>query len=152
MSQSPPAFYAGRDAPDASAADAPGDLRARTLPKELRRDQDNIPHGSPTLSVRSLNLKPASPRLAKARFGSSPSNMCAMEDARDGGSHVQIGRIQYLVAVHRLVYSNMFFFIVESLGLTTIALNGKPVPITNYFFKCFVTDHFFKLYAYLLRV
>ncbi|XP_028166705.1 ubiquitin carboxyl-terminal hydrolase 32-like, partial [Ostrinia furnacalis] len=107
MSQSPPsAFYSrpdaadgpdatdGPDGPDATE-EARGDPRSRTLPRELRRELDN---GSPTLSVRSLTLKPGSPALGKARFGSSPSNMCGM-DAPTG--HVQVGRLQYLVAVHR---------------------------------------------------
>ncbi|KAL0867476.1 hypothetical protein ABMA27_008262 [Loxostege sticticalis] len=94
MSQSPPsAFYAKQhDAFDNNH----GDYRSRTLPKEMRREIEN---GSPTLSVKSLNLKPASPKLPKVKFGSSPSNMCKMDDGQDG--HVQIGRIQYLVAVHR---------------------------------------------------
>ncbi|KOB64774.1 Ubiquitin carboxyl-terminal hydrolase [Operophtera brumata] len=47
---------------------------------------------SPTLSTKSLNLKPSSPRLGRVQR-SSPSDMCGMEQ-RAGA------RVHYLVAVH----------------------------------------------------
>lgn len=52
---------------------------------------------SPTLSVKSLTLKPSSPRLPKVKFNSSPSHMDRLHD------HAPIGNVHYLVAVHRLV-------------------------------------------------
>ncbi|XP_053617515.1 ubiquitin carboxyl-terminal hydrolase 32 isoform X2 [Plodia interpunctella] len=84
--KSPPtAFYA-------QYTDNPG--KSQTLPKDLRRTVSN----SPTLSVKSLNVKPTSPGL-KVKFGSSPSNMCRMnEETALGPTN---GKIQYLVAVHR---------------------------------------------------
>ncbi|XP_063368814.1 ubiquitin carboxyl-terminal hydrolase 32 [Cydia amplana] len=82
MSQSPPnTFYKYADNED-----------YRTLPK---RDKNG--NSSPTLSVKSLNLK-ASPRLGKVKFGSSPSNMNKMNETQESQAP---RRIQYLVAVHR---------------------------------------------------
>lgn len=82
MSQSPPnTFYKYIDNED-----------YRTLPK---RDKNG--NSSPTLSVKSLNLK-ASPRLGKVKFGSSPSNMNKMNEMQESPAP---RRIQYLVAVHR---------------------------------------------------
>ncbi|XP_063389066.1 LOW QUALITY PROTEIN: ubiquitin carboxyl-terminal hydrolase 32, partial [Cydia fagiglandana] len=82
MSQSPPnTFYKYSDNED-----------YRTLPK---RDKNG--NSSPTLSVKSLNLK-ASPRLGKVKFGSSPSNMNKMNETQESPAP---RRIQYLVAVHR---------------------------------------------------
>ncbi|XP_075983851.1 ubiquitin specific protease 32 isoform X2 [Anticarsia gemmatalis] len=89
MSQSPPnTFY--------NHATFDGDYRSNTLPKELKKEVNGS--SSPTLSVKSLNLKPSSPRLPKVKFGSSPSNMCKM----DAPAVVPpTGKLQYLVAVHR---------------------------------------------------
>ncbi|XP_061723016.1 ubiquitin carboxyl-terminal hydrolase 32 [Cydia pomonella] len=82
MSQSPPnTFYKYTDNED-----------YRTLPKS-----DKNGNSSPTLSVKSLNLK-ASPRLGKVKFGSSPSNMNKMNEMQESPAP---RRIQYLVAVHR---------------------------------------------------
>nr|XP_049699105.1 ubiquitin carboxyl-terminal hydrolase 32 isoform X1 [Helicoverpa armigera] len=89
MSQSPPSTLY-KHAVFTDRADG----RSNTLPKEVRHENGS---SSPTLSVKSLNLKPSSPRLGKVKFGSSPSNMCKMDDIKD----VPTGKIQYLVAVHR---------------------------------------------------
>ncbi|KAG7303743.1 hypothetical protein JYU34_012311 [Plutella xylostella] len=107
MSQSPPGFYEPRPshttANDVRCNTLPeprpsqtlaNDVRCNTLPKNLR------PGGncSPTLSVKSLNLRPNSPRLGKAKFGSSPSNMHQLNETK---REVPVGEIHYLVAVHR---------------------------------------------------
>ncbi|PZC82636.1 hypothetical protein B5X24_HaOG210080 [Helicoverpa armigera] len=89
MSQSPPSTLY-KHAVFTDRADG----RSNTLPKEVRHENGS---SSPTLSVKSLNLKPSSPRLGKVKFGSSPSNMCKMDDSKD----MPPGKIQYLVAVHR---------------------------------------------------
>lgn len=91
MSQSPPSTMYNH----AVFKDNP-EQRSNTLPKELKKENGS---SSPTLSVRSLNMKPASPRL-KVKFGSSPSDMCKMDDAADAGAP----HIHYLVAVHRFVF------------------------------------------------
>ena len=88
MSQSPPTNFYNH------AVFTDGEYRSNTLPKDMVKENGNC---SPTLSVRSLNMKPSSPRLPMVKFGSSPSNMCKMDDCKD----VPVGKIQYLVAVHR---------------------------------------------------
>lgn len=84
MSQSPPSTLYKH----AVFSDVPS--RSSTLPRERREP-------SPTASVRSLTASPRSPRLHKVKFGSSPSNMCRLDDTREPPA----GKIQYLVAVHR---------------------------------------------------
>ncbi|CAG9103745.1 unnamed protein product [Plutella xylostella] len=88
------------------------DVRCNTMPEPrpsqtLANDvalqhsaQELTPGGncSPTLSVKSLNLRPNSPRLGKAKFGSSPSNMHQLNETK---REVPVGEIHYLVAVHR---------------------------------------------------
>ncbi|XP_026740853.1 ubiquitin carboxyl-terminal hydrolase 32-like isoform X3 [Trichoplusia ni] len=88
MSQSPPSTMYNH----AVFKDNP-EQRSNTLPKDLKKENGS---SSPTLSVKSLNMKPSSPRL-KVKFGSSPSNMCKMDEPADADA----GHIQYLVAVHR---------------------------------------------------
>ncbi|XP_037292754.1 ubiquitin carboxyl-terminal hydrolase 32 isoform X2 [Manduca sexta] len=90
MSQSPPTTFYGNRAPEP-------DHRFNTLPKDLKREVNGS--SSPTLSVKSLTLKPTSPKLAKVKFGSSPSNMYKMDEVNETPVHV--GKINYLVAVHR---------------------------------------------------
>ncbi|XP_021208198.2 ubiquitin carboxyl-terminal hydrolase 32 isoform X2 [Bombyx mori] len=87
MSQSPPTtFYEKQHHQDR--------LRSQTLPKDMTRG-----NSSPALSVKSLNVKPASPRLAKVKFGSSPSNMYKMSET--AGPSLVPKQTNYLVAVHR---------------------------------------------------
>lgn len=91
MSQTPPnTFYNHATFTD-------HDYRSSTLPKDLKRETNGS--SSPTLSVKSLNLKPSSPRLGKVKFGSSPSNMCKMDNT--SALLPANGKLQYLVAVHR---------------------------------------------------
>lgn len=56
------------------------------------------PRSSPTLSVKSLNVLPSSPRLGRVKFGSSPGEM-----NNDQGPIGKVNKGQYIVAVHRLV-------------------------------------------------
>ncbi|KAJ8711519.1 hypothetical protein PYW07_008761 [Mythimna separata] len=86
MSQSPPSTLYKH------AVFSDGQYRSSTLPKDGK-----VGSSSPTPSVRSLGPKPASPRLPRVKFGSSPGDMCHMEHAKE----VPVGKIQYLVAVHR---------------------------------------------------
>ncbi|CAB3219962.1 unnamed protein product [Arctia plantaginis] len=91
MSQSPPnTFYNQAKYTDHS-------YRSSTLPKDLKKEVNG--NSSPTLSVKSLNMKPSSPRLPKVKFGSSPSNMCKMDSPPTVVPAT--GKLQYLVAVHR---------------------------------------------------
>ncbi|KAJ2943015.1 hypothetical protein O0L34_g15208 [Tuta absoluta] len=92
MSQSPPNSFS-------SQTSEPNGYRFNTLPKDLKRMETNG-NASPTLSVKSLNLKPpCSPRLGRVKFGSSPSNMNRMNvHTLDS---MPAGNVQYLVAVHR---------------------------------------------------
>ncbi|XP_052751885.1 ubiquitin carboxyl-terminal hydrolase 32 [Galleria mellonella] len=91
VSQSPPNTFYGNQ--DHTYSDNP-DYRSNTLPKGLKRNIGS----SPTLSVKSLNMKPSTPRLGKVKFCSSPSNMCQMNEME---SPIQKGSLQYLIAVHR---------------------------------------------------
>ncbi|KAJ0172880.1 hypothetical protein K1T71_011056 [Dendrolimus kikuchii] len=92
MSQSPPTTFYGNHTPYADP-----DFRSSTLPKDTKKEP--VGSSSPTLSVKSLTLKPSSPRLPKAKFGSSPSNMYKMNEVKE--APMSVGKIQYLVAVHR---------------------------------------------------
>ncbi|KAM3956800.1 LOW QUALITY PROTEIN: ubiquitin specific protease 32 [Aphomia sociella] len=91
MSQSPPDTFYGTQ--QHTYSDNP-DYRSKTLPKDLKR----VNGSSPTLSVKSLNVNPSSPRLGKVKFGSSPSNMFRMNDINNS---LPNGQLHYLVAVHR---------------------------------------------------
>lgn len=104
MSQSPPntmySFNNDRVTFDNNPA---GDYKCNTLPKDLNdlKNTDKNGNSSPTLSVKSLNLRPSSPRLGKIKFGSSPSNMNRMNEVTNKEATVTFGKIQYLFAVHR---------------------------------------------------
>lgn len=123
MSQSPPNSFYGKEkltgageyrsttlprdrGGSARRPRAAGGEGARCLPRAAGGERGGQGGGSPTLSVRSLTLKPngPSPRLGKVKFSSSPSNMYKMNEMRD--SPVPNGKIQYLVAVHRLFNFN----------------------------------------------
>lgn len=100
MSQSPPnTMYNKRDSV-AFAKTSTGDYKCNTLPKDLNelKKTDKNGNSSPTLSVKSLNMKPSSPHLGKIKFGSSPSNMNRMNEIQEAPMS---SKIQYLVAVHR---------------------------------------------------
>lgn len=102
MSQSPPNMFYNNHKKDTAFTDKPaGDYKSSTLPKDLTKKTDKNGNSSPTLSVKSLNVKPSSPRLGRIRFGSSPSNMDRMNETIKKESHAVLGKVQYLVAVHR---------------------------------------------------
>lgn len=106
MSQSPPNTFYGpykRDGGVPFTDNPTVDHKSRTLPKDLSDLKKNDKNGksSPTLSVKSLNLKPSSPRLGKIKFGSSPSNMNKMNENTAKEPPTTLGKIQYLVGVHR---------------------------------------------------
>lgn len=95
-----PALFCFKSPPNTfyNATFSSHEYRSNTLPKDLKKEPNGS--SSPTLSVKSLNLKPSSPRLGKVKFGSSPSNMCKM-DAPPPHVAPPAGKLQYLVAVHR---------------------------------------------------
>ncbi|XP_059047285.1 ubiquitin carboxyl-terminal hydrolase 32 [Achroia grisella] len=97
MSQSPPNSFYGNKLPPYSDHPARPDRpahRSNTLPKDLKRANTS----SPTLSVKSLNVKPTTPKMGKVKFTSSPSNMFRMNGIENP---LQNGSLKYIIAVHR---------------------------------------------------
>ncbi|XP_041972370.1 ubiquitin carboxyl-terminal hydrolase 32 isoform X2 [Aricia agestis] len=97
MSQSPPdAFYNNQ-----TYSEIPNDIRSRTLPN--RPLKHNV--SSPTLSMKSFTLN-SRQRLAKTKYGSSPSNMYKMNEEAETNRN-----INYLFAIHRKQVANDAYFV-----------------------------------------
>lgn len=133
MSQSPPNTFYNH------ATFSDHEYRSSTLPKELKRETNG--NSSPTLSVKSLNLKSSSPRLGKVKFGSSPSNMCKMDN--NSGVLPPTGKLQYLVAVHRKQCRSDAYFLPWQRSRSS--LFGVPILVGVRGDRCTLTGR--QLYA-----